>query len=125
MKKNSTIFLIAIIYLFSIAQAKSQTQGKLTLECKFKVDQGNFVGFVATLIRDSTVIESFSGESSYGFFPNMASHDFLLDYNHKYLLKLTKEGYLLVWTEPVSSILPIGMGLVGNFYYFQRGKLIA
>jgi len=39
--------------------------------------------------------------------------------------KLTKEGYLLVWTEPVSSILPIGMGLVGNFYYFQRGKLIA
>jgi hypothetical protein len=39
--------------------------------------------------------------------------------------KLTKEGYLLVWTEPVSSILPIGMGLVGNFYYFQKGKLIA
>jgi len=39
--------------------------------------------------------------------------------------KLTKEGYLLVWTEPVSSILPVGMGLVGNFYYFQRGKLIA
>jgi len=39
--------------------------------------------------------------------------------------KLTKEGYLLVWTEPVSSILPFGMGLVGNFYYFQKGKLIA
>ncbi|HXV67256.1 MAG TPA: hypothetical protein VD731_08555 [Nitrosopumilaceae archaeon] len=39
--------------------------------------------------------------------------------------KLTKEGYLLVWTEPVSSFLPIGMGLVGNFYYFQKGKLIA
>jgi hypothetical protein len=39
--------------------------------------------------------------------------------------KLTKEGYLLVWTEPVSSVLPIGMGLVGNFYYFQKGKLIA
>lgn len=39
--------------------------------------------------------------------------------------KLTKEGYLLVWTEPVSSILPFGMGMVGNFYYFQKGKLIA
>ncbi len=39
--------------------------------------------------------------------------------------KLTKEGYLLVWTEPVSSILPFGMGMAGNFYYFQKGKLIA
>lgn len=39
--------------------------------------------------------------------------------------KLTKEGYLLVWTEPVSSMLPIGMRLVGNFYYFQRGKYVA
>ena len=39
--------------------------------------------------------------------------------------KLTKEGYLLVWTEPVTSMLPFGMGLVGNFYYFQKGKLIA
>ena len=35
--------------------------------------------------------------------------------------KLTKEGYLLVWTEPVTSILPIGFRLVGNFYYFQKG----
>ncbi len=35
--------------------------------------------------------------------------------------KLSKEGYLLVWTEPVSSMLPIGMRLVGNFYYFQKG----
>ena len=35
--------------------------------------------------------------------------------------KLTKEGYLLVWTEPVTSILPVGFRLVGNFYYFQKG----
>ena len=35
--------------------------------------------------------------------------------------KLSKEGYLLVWTEPVSSILPNRIGLVGNFYYFQKG----
>jgi len=34
--------------------------------------------------------------------------------------KLAKEGYLLVWTEPVSTLLPIGMRLVGNFYYFQK-----
>ena len=34
--------------------------------------------------------------------------------------KLSKEGYLLVWTEPVSTLLPIGMRLVGNFYYFQK-----
>lgn len=39
--------------------------------------------------------------------------------------KLTKEGYLLVWTEPVSSILPGPLNLPGNFYYFQKGKLIA
>ena len=39
--------------------------------------------------------------------------------------KLTKEGYLLVWTEPVTSILPLGFRLAGNFYYFQKGKLIA
>ena len=39
--------------------------------------------------------------------------------------KLTKEGYLLVWTEPVTSILPMGFRLAGNFYYFQKGKLIA
>jgi len=39
--------------------------------------------------------------------------------------KLTKEGYLLVWTEPVTSILPMGLRLAGNFYYFQKGKLIA
>jgi len=39
--------------------------------------------------------------------------------------KLTKEGYLLVWTEPVTSILPVGFRLAGNFYYFQKGKLIA
>ena len=38
--------------------------------------------------------------------------------------KLTKEGYLLVWTEPVSSILPYGTGFVGTFYYLQKGKLI-
>jgi len=35
--------------------------------------------------------------------------------------KLTKEGYLLVWTEPVTSLLPIGYRLAGNFYYFQKG----
>jgi len=39
--------------------------------------------------------------------------------------KLTKEGYLLVWTEPVTSILPMGSRLVGNFYYFQKGKYVA
>jgi hypothetical protein len=39
--------------------------------------------------------------------------------------KLTKEGYLLVWTEPVTSILPMGFRLVGNFYYFQKGKCVA
>ena len=39
--------------------------------------------------------------------------------------KLTKEGYLLVWIEPVTSVLPIGFRLVGNFYYFQRGKFVA
>jgi hypothetical protein len=35
--------------------------------------------------------------------------------------KLTKEGYLLVWTEPVTSILPGRFNLVGSFYYFQKG----
>lgn len=39
--------------------------------------------------------------------------------------KLTKEGYLLVWTEPVTSILPTGFRLAGNFYYFQKGKCVA
>jgi len=39
--------------------------------------------------------------------------------------KLTKEGYLLVWTEPVSSLIPFGLKFAGNFYYFQKGKLIA
>jgi len=39
--------------------------------------------------------------------------------------KLTKEGYLLVWTEPVTSILPMGSRLAGNFYYFQKGKCVA
>jgi hypothetical protein len=39
--------------------------------------------------------------------------------------KLTKEGYLLVWTEPVTSILPVGYRMVGNFYYFQKGKYVA
>jgi hypothetical protein len=38
---------------------------------------------------------------------------------------LTKEGYLLVWTEPVTSILPVGFRLVGSFYYFQKGKNVA
>lgn len=39
--------------------------------------------------------------------------------------KLSKEGYLMVWTEPVTSILPMGHRLVGNFYYFQKGKASA
>lgn len=34
--------------------------------------------------------------------------------------KLSKEGYLLVWTEPVSDILPNVLNLPGNFYYFQK-----
>lgn len=38
--------------------------------------------------------------------------------------KLTKEGYLLVWTEPVTSILPMGFRLAGNFYYFQNQKYV-
>lgn len=34
--------------------------------------------------------------------------------------KLSKEGYTLVWTEPVTNLLPGRFNLAGSFYYLQK-----
>ena len=83
-KGLSYIFLLLSFSAFAQTDT-AQADFRLKVNASFTVDQGTYDGFTVVLTQDSIPIDTVYGRSQ---------NTFLLDYNHKYVLTLSKEGYI-------------------------------
>ena len=95
MKPIATFFLL-IVRLIANAQISS-TETKLEVKWETIVDQGNKNGLILILKRDTTVIETIYNEFSYTFH---------LDFNQKYFLSASKDGYITKTIEYLTTNIP-------------------
>lgn len=100
MKIISSAFLIIVISLSSFAQTKDTLNPKkrLIVNGKLKIDNGNVKGVTITLTMDSVVVKTILDSGTY---------DFELEYNHRYIIALYKEGYITKSVEILTTNVPI------------------